>query len=233
MLTEEAHHMFVGDNGLQRVVRRTAELMKQHPAEDVRALGGIDLPTIQRVINFWYSYSLDLFGGEISSNAADFFGSSLKGRYREGDREEHTGLDQVRSVPVVEDGRVTDREVPLRNAMNEVLRDDYVSDCERGIQRWNRELEKAGLSECLSLPSRRFHRHQGQYSGHYFDLDGALIAEEEFERRRDEWLITDADMEYLRDLMTPVTAPGEIANWIAPPSRGIDGNPFEFEYVRL
>src|SRR5438045_6696354 len=70
MLTEEAHHMFVGDTGLSRVVRRTAQLMKQN--EDVRALGGIPLQIIQKYINFWFSYSLDLFGGEISSNSADF-----------------------------------------------------------------------------------------------------------------------------------------------------------------
>jgi hypothetical protein len=40
MLTEEAHHMFVGDTGLGRVVRRTAQLMKEG---DVRELGGIPL----------------------------------------------------------------------------------------------------------------------------------------------------------------------------------------------
>src|SRR5881394_2395936 len=83
MLTEEAHHMFVGDTGLSRVVKRTAQLMKQNPSEDVRALGGIPLEIIQKYINFWFSYSLDLFGGEISSNSADFFAAGLKGRFKE------------------------------------------------------------------------------------------------------------------------------------------------------
>src|SRR4029079_9696175 len=55
MLTEEAHHMFVGESGVQRVVQRTAELMKQNKNEDARAEGGIDLPTIQRYMNLWYS----------------------------------------------------------------------------------------------------------------------------------------------------------------------------------
>ncbi len=32
--------------------------------------------------------------------------------------------------------------------------------------------------------------------------------------------------------MHPVTEPGKIANWIAPPATGIKGKPFEFEYVR-
>src|ERR1700752_2054682 len=79
MLTEEAHHMFVGETGVLRVVQRTCELMKKNANEDARAEGGIDLPTMQKYLNLWYSVSLDLFGGEISSNAANFFASSLKG----------------------------------------------------------------------------------------------------------------------------------------------------------
>src|SRR5207248_3507429 len=82
MLTEEAHHLFVGETGVGRVVRRTAQLMKQNPNEDVRRSGGIPFRIIQRYINYWYSYSLDLFGGEISSNAAVFFAAGLKGRYQ-------------------------------------------------------------------------------------------------------------------------------------------------------
>src|SRR5262245_51985265 len=55
MLTEEAHHMFVGDTGVGRIVERTAQLMKQTPGEDVRAAGGIPLDMIQRSLNYWYS----------------------------------------------------------------------------------------------------------------------------------------------------------------------------------
>ena len=43
MLTEEAHHMFVGETGVGRIVQRTCELMKEHKTDDVRALGAIDL----------------------------------------------------------------------------------------------------------------------------------------------------------------------------------------------
>ena len=49
----------------------------------MRALGVIDLPTMQKYLNLWYSLSLDLFGGEISSNAASFFAAGLKGRAKE------------------------------------------------------------------------------------------------------------------------------------------------------
>jgi benzoyl-CoA 2,3-dioxygenase component B len=231
MLTEEAHHMFVGDTGLNRVVKRTAQLMKQG---DVRELGGIPLDIIQKHINFWFSYSLDLFGGEISSNSADFFAAGLKGRYREQEQyQDHIAAEQSLAMKVVADGQLKDREVPLRNALNEVLRAEYVRDCEKGLARWNKSLAEEGIAERLFLPGTRFHRHVGEYAGHCFDIEGKLITGEKFESRKSEWLPTMADREYVRSLMHPVIEPGKIANWIAPPATGIKGKPFEFEYVRL
>jgi benzoyl-CoA 2,3-epoxidase subunit B len=234
MLTEEAHHLFVGETGVGRVVKRTAQLMKQSPNEDVRHSGGIPLDIVQKHINFWFSYSLDLFGGEISSNSADFFAAGLKGRYQEQKKyEDHVIAGDSFALPVVEDGRLVRREVPLRNALNEVLRGEYVHDCERALARWNKFIAEEGVDYKLRLPSTRFHRHVGEYAGHFFDTDGELITEEEFERRRAEWLPTLEDREYVRSLMHPVTEPGKIANWIAPPAAGIKGRPFDFEYVRL
>jgi benzoyl-CoA 2,3-dioxygenase component B len=234
MLTEEAHHLFVGETGVGRVVKRTAQLMKENPEEDVLRLGGIPFDIIQRHINFWFSYSLDLFGGEISSNAADFFAAGLKGRYQEQKKyTEHRLAGDVFTLPVVEAGRLVEREVPMRNALNEVLRGEYVRDCERALERWNKFIAEEGVNYQLRLPSTRFHRHVGEYAGHSFDVDGQLITEEEFERRRAEWLPTPDDRAYVRSLMHPVTEPGKIANWIAPPAQGIKGKPFDFEYVRL
>ncbi|HLO00283.1 MAG TPA: benzoyl-CoA 2,3-epoxidase subunit BoxB [Pyrinomonadaceae bacterium] len=231
MLTEEAHHMFVGDTGLNRVVKRTAQLMKQG---DVRELGGIPLDIVQKHINFWFSYSLDLFGGEISSNSADFFAAGLKGRYREQEQyDDHIVAEQSFMMQVVDNGQLKDREIPLRNALNEVLRGEYVRDCEKGLARWNKTLAEEGISEKLFLPSTRFHRHVGEYAGHNFDMQGNPITAEEFERQKAAWLPTIEDREYVRSLMHPVTEPGKIANWIAPPATGIKGKPFEFEYVRL
>ena len=231
MLTEEAHHMFVGDTGLNRVVKRTAQLMKEG---DVRDLGGIPLGIIQKHINFWFSYSLDLFGGEISSNSADFFAAGLKGRYKEQEQyQDHIVAEQNFTMKVVEDGKISDREVPLRNALNEVLRGEYIKDCEKGLARWNKTLADEGINERLNLPNPRFHRHVGEYAPHNFDIEGNLITPEEFEQLKSEWLPSLEDREYVRSLMHPVTEPGKIANWIAPPSSGIKGKPFEFEYVRL
>ena len=208
--------------------------MKQNPDEDVRALGGIPLEIIQKYINFWFSYSLDLFGGEISSNSADFFAAGLKGRFKEQDQyRDHIAAEGLFTLMVVEDGKLVPREVPLRNALNEILRGEYVKDCEKGLARWNKALADEGINQRLYLPNVRFHRHVGEYAGHHFDLEGNLITKEEFERRKTDWLPTVEDREYVRSLMKAVTEPGKIANWIAPPAAGIKGKPFEFEYVRL
>jgi benzoyl-CoA 2,3-dioxygenase component B len=234
MLTEEAHHLFVGETGVGRVVKRTAQLMRESGDQNVREAGGIPLDIIQRYINFWFSYSLDLFGGEISSNSADFFAAGLKGRYKEqAQYDEHTAARGTFNLMVVEDGRLAPREVPLRNALNEILRGEYVKDCERAMTRWNKFIRDEGVEAQLYLPSTRFHRHVGEFAGHYFDIQGVLTSEQDFESRRDEWLPTIEDREYVRGLMHPVTEPGKIANWIAPPAAGIKGKPFEFEYVRL
>jgi benzoyl-CoA 2,3-dioxygenase component B len=233
MLTEEAHHLFVGETGMGRIIERSAQLQKEDPNGDVRSQGGIDFDLIQRTINYWFTYSLDLFGGEISNNASNFFATGLKGRFREDRYEDHKALDDSYRLAVVENGRLVEKDVPVRNAMNEVLRDQYVIDCERALQRWNKTLEEEGSPTRLTLPSRRFHRHQGIYADHHFDVNGNLISKDEFEASVGEWLLVPEDNDYLLSLMKPVYEPGQFANWIAPPRRGIEGRPLEFEYVKL
>ena len=236
MLTEESHHMFVGDTGLGRIIERTCELMKEAGfSEDVRRVGGIDLPMIQRHINFWFSQSLDLHGSEVSSNAASYFTNGLKGRAEEGKRaDDHVLSDDVYVLNAVdEQGRPIRREVPLRNALNEVLRDWYVDDCRSGIERWNKKLASQGIDFRLSLPDRRFNRQIGVFAGLRFDPSGRPISDVEWQQRRSEWLPTTADTEYLKSLQaTAVYQPGRFANYIAPPLRGINQKPIEFEYVR-
>ena len=113
MLTEEAHHMFVGDTGISRVVKRTLEVMKELNTEDpaaIRHAGAIDLPTVQRYLNFWFSSSLDLFGAEISSNAASYFANGLKGRPDEAHYEDHVAAEQMYTLEIPDGkGGVEDR----------------------------------------------------------------------------------------------------------------------------
>ena len=230
MLTEEAHHMFVGESGVGRIVERTAECLRA--GTDPRAAGALDLVIMQRYLNFWYSLSLDLFGSEVSTNAAHFFGAGLKGRPREDERyDDHLALEGGYEMDVYEEGRLVRRAIPLRSAMNEVLRDAYVEDCQKALDRWNRRLDGTGGQ--LVLPSRRFHRHRGTFAGHFFDPAGGEITGEAFERYRDQWLPSEADRAYVRSLMAhPVLEPGHFASWIAPPARGINHQPIDFQYVR-
>jgi benzoyl-CoA 2,3-dioxygenase component B len=202
-------------------------------SEDVRRVGGIDLPMIQKHLNQWFSLSLDLHGGEVSSNAASYFANGLKGRAKEDSFDDHLVKDAYYRMEFFENGASVAREVLMRNAMNEVLRDWYVGDCAAGVERWNRILERHGVSVRLRLPDRKFNRGIGMYSGFHFDPDGRPLSRDEWDRRKSEWLPTSADSEYLLSIMNePVYEPGKFANYIAPPRRGINQKPINFEYVR-
>ena len=234
MLTEEAHHLFVGETGVQRVVERTAQLMQEAPGEDVTAVGGIPLDLVQRYINEWYSSSLDLFGAEDSSNAASYFAQGLKGRYKEATAgyPDHVALEgeYALKVPGAE-GKLEERTIPMRRAMNLVLRDSYREDCLRALGKWNKVLEDHGIAFRLSLPHQRFNRVQGVYAGFRFDPEGKPLTEAEWQARAPQFVSTAADREYVRSLMKPCTEPGKFANWIAPPARGINRQPLDFLYV--
>jgi benzoyl-CoA 2,3-epoxidase subunit B len=232
MLKEEAHHMFVGAAGVGRVVDRTVQLMKEHDTDDVRGHGGIDVPTLQRYLNFHYSVSLDLFGAETSSNAANYFGSGLKGRFQEERRDDDHVLREVtRMVPMATDERIGEREVNALTALNETLRDDYVADCQKGVDRWNRTL--AEVDESLTLPHVGFNRAVGTFARRHVSPDGRLLDEGEWSRHVSSWLPSDADREHIQALMVGVTEPGKMAGWLAAPSVGIHSKPVDFEYVRV
>ena len=232
MLKEEAHHMFVGATGVGRVVQRTVELMRQHDTDDVRAHGGIDVATLQRYVNLHYSVSLDLFGAETSTNAANYYAAGLKGRFQEAARsDDHRLLDATRSVPCVDAGRLGVRQAPALAALNETLRDDYVADCRKGLDRWNRTLAEVGCE--LVLPHVGFHRAVGEFRDHFVSPDGRLLSHDEWSAGVRGWLPTDEDRAYVESLMVGVHEPGKMAGWIAAPSTGIHQKPVDYEYVRV
>jgi benzoyl-CoA 2,3-epoxidase subunit B len=233
MLTEEAHHMFVGQTGIARVIRRTCEVMNEFPDADPSEHGAIPLALIQRYINFWASSSLDLFGAEVSSNSANFFSAGLKGRANEDKYEDHVASEGVFNMERWKDDRLVNEEVPMRNAMNEVLREAYITDNLKGIEYWNRECEKAKVDFTFSYPHRRFNRTIGEYAGANFDPEGNPVDERTQAERQHTWLPSLEDRAFVKSLMQQVTAPGKFAAWIAPPLRGINGQDIELEYVRL
>ncbi|MPZ23398.1 MAG: benzoyl-CoA 2,3-epoxidase subunit BoxB [Dehalococcoidia bacterium] len=240
MLTEEAHHMFVGTTGISRVVQATCDAMKAAGIDDptqverVRALGVIDLPTIQKKMNLHFALSLDLFGSEVSTNAANFFSSGLKGRYQETKiDDDHQLKDSTYPVLKLVDGQVRLVHEPALTALNMRLRDDYVEDCERGIQRWNKIIQESGFDLQLGLPHVAFYRQIGEFRDAQASPDGELLDAATWARRRHEWLPTEEDGEFIATLMQPEARPGQFARWIAPPRVGIDNRPGDFEYVKI
>ena len=237
MLTEEAHHMFVGESGISRTIQRTCQIMKEHGTEDpeqVRQQGVIDLPTLQRYLNFHFSVTIDLFGADQSSNAATFYSSGLKGRYEETKRDDdHLLKGEHYLILEVQNGKLVEKEVPMLNSLNEVLRDDYIKDSIAGIGRWNKVIEKAGLSFRLQAPHKAFNRHIGTFAGMRVSPDGRVISEAEWQANVRSWLPTEEDRAYVASLMGRVIEPGKMANWIAPPPVGINRQPVDFDYVRF
>jgi benzoyl-CoA 2,3-dioxygenase component B len=232
MLKEEAHHMFVGAAGVARIVQRTVELMKQHDSADVAEHGGIDVATLQRYLNFHYSVSLDLFGAETSTNAANYFAAGLKGRFQEERRDDDHRLGaSTRRVPTVSDGAVTTREASALAALNETLRDDYVADCQKGVERWNRTLAEVDLE--LRLPHVGFNRAVGAFRDQHVSPSGELLDAEQWSAAVDGWLPTAVDRAHVESLMVGVTEPGRMAGWVAPPAAGVHAKPIDYEYVRI
>lgn len=224
--------MFVGAGGVGRVVQRTAELMAEHDTTDVTPWGGINVDTLQRYLNLHYSVSLDLFGAETSTNAANYFAAGLKGRYQEAARlDDHRLQAATQTVAEVTGDRIGDREAPALSALNATLRDDYTEDCQKGVDRWNRTLAAVGAE--LRLPHVGFHRKVGRFAGHHVTPAGQVVAEADWQARRAEWLPTGADRAHVASVMRLVTEPGRMASWLAPPASGIHAQPVDFEYVRL
>src|SRR5580658_6622540 len=235
MLKEEAHHMMVGTTGVDRVVERTTQVMVENETDDVAALGVIPLPVIQKYLNFHYSVSLDLFGSETSTNVANYYTAGIKGRWLEERRRDDHKLtdDSIMVDSLTPDGEIGHTEVSALTGLNTDLRREYIADCEGGVKRWNRILAEAGLPQRLHLPHSAFNRKVGAFSGIEATPDGEILTVGEWEHQKGHWLPTDTDKTFVRSLMRPVHERGKIAAWIAPPRHGINGKPFDYDYVHL
>jgi len=231
--------MMVGTTGVDRVVERTAQVMVENDTDDVGALGAIPLPVIQKYLNFHYSVSLDLFGGETSTNVANYYTAGLKGRWLEGRRKDDHKLASdsimVDAIDDAGDGQpaISQLEVSALAGLNTDLRREYIADCQGGVNRWNKILAAAGLPHRVKLPHIAFNRRVGAFAGIEASPDGELLSADEWAGQQGQWLPTDVDKTYVRSLMQPVHERGRIAAWIAPPRNGINGQPFDYDYVHL
>ncbi len=238
MLTEEAHHMFVGDTGINRVVRRTLEVMKELNTDDpvaIRNAGAIDLPTVQRYLNFWFSSSLDLFGSETSSNAASYFANGLKGRPDEARYEDHLAIDQIYALELPDgDGGMktrTDSDAQCDERSHARLLRDRLRAGRQALEPADREggLFASGC-RCLARASAAI---SGAGPASRPTPPAGRSRRRSSTRALSEWLPSESDQAYIMSLMHGVNEQGKMAAWIAPPDRGINNNPVDYEYVRL
>ncbi len=240
MLTEEAHHMFVGETGVGRTIQATVDAMTAAGITDpydtnrIRDLGVIDLPTIQKKLNLHYSLSLDLFGNEVSTNAANAFNAGIKGRYMEHRLDDDHQLQRdTYDVKMVSEDQIVTEQMPALNAINMRLRDDYVKDASGGLTRWNKIMKRKNVDFEFRLPHEGFNRNIGVFANVSVDPQGNIISPDSWEAQMAEWLPTKADGEFIQSLMKPCYEPGRYASWIAPPKVGINNQAGDFEYVKL
>ncbi len=235
VLKEEAHHMFVGTTGVDRVVARSAQLIREHDTMDIGSRGGIPLEIIQKYINFHYTVSLDLFGGETSTNAGNYYTAGLKGRWQETRRKDDHHLTDASTFlqKPNADGTWSQDEVQTLLALNLDLRGEYISDCENGLKRWNKILADSDINFRFALPHPGFNRNVGVNAEFHVTPEGTIVDEQTWQAGRDRWLPTSEDLMFVRSLMRPVYQRGKIASWVSPPTNGINGKPFDYEYVYL
>lgn len=232
--------MLVGRTGVARIIQRTSEIMQEHGITDhqdidgVRKHGVIDLPTIQKKINFHFSVTLDLFGAEISTNAANAFNASIKGRFGEPRiDDDHQLHNDTYPVTQVVDGELKQVDVPAISAVNARLLDVYIDECANIVTSWNRIIAESGIDFEMHLPHRGFNRQVGEFSAYSVNPEGELMPGPDWERLSAGWLPSAEDGDYILSLMKPELRPGRFAPWIAAPKAGIDGKPGDFEYVRI
>ena len=214
---------------VQRVIERTCEAMKAAGIEDphdiakVRALGVIDLPTIQKKANLHFSLSLDLFGSEVSTNAANFYSAGIKGRFHETRiDDDHVLTGATYPVLKMVDGAIKLVDEPALTALNMRLRDDYTQDCAKGVERWNKIIEKTGVNFRLVLPHVAFNRRIDEFRDVEATPSGVLMDQAAWAKERDKYLPSASDGDFIASLMKPVAEPGQFASWISPPKVGID-----------
>jgi benzoyl-CoA 2,3-dioxygenase component B len=147
--------------------------------------------------------------------------------------DDHRLKDAAYPVFGVTEGKLVQTEAPALNALNERLRDEYIKDTLAGVARWNRVMQKHGVAFQLALPHKGFNRQIGSFAGARLSPEGRVLSQQEWEANASGWLPTAEDRAFVESLMGRVVEPGKFANWIAPPERGINNQPVDFEYVRF
>ena len=207
--------------------------LKTDDPKKLREAGVIDLPPIQRYLNFHFSVTIDLFGADESSNAATFYSTGLKGRFEEGKRtDDHQLRGQSYKVLHAANGQLSERKCrcSTRSTKCCATTTSRTACGRRPLEQGDREGRHPFK---LTVPHKAFHRNIGALAGVKVSPDGRVISEAEWNAKVGEWLPTAEDRAFVASLMGRVVEPGKFANWIAPPVMGINRQPVNFEYVRF
>ena len=121
----------------------------------------------------------------------------------------------------------------MLNALNEVLRDDFIRDSVGGIERWNKVMAKNGVAFRLAVPHKAFNRKIGTFAGIHVTPEGRVVDAGTWNAGARDWLPTAEDRAFVASLMGRVVEPGRYAGWIAPPPMGVNRQPADFEYIRF
>ena len=181
--------------------------MKEAGIEDpndiaaVRKLGVIDLPTMQKKANLHFSLSLDLFGSEVSTNAANYYNSGVKGRFQETRIEDDHQLTK-RHLPGEQAGRRQDQDGGRagadrhQHAPARRLR-DRLRQGRGALEQGDREdRRRPSGSSCRTSPSTatsassRTSRRRP---------DGEVLSDAEWAKRKDQWLPSKADGDFIAE----------------------------------
>ena len=240
MLTEEAHHMFVGETGVQRTIEATCAAMDKGRDQGPERGRGDPQARRGRPAALAAEGQLPHVGHARPVRRRDFqqrrrgVQRGLKGRFNEANlKDDHALADATYPVERVVDGRIVVDEVPALRAINARLLDDYIKDCQGGVDRWNKVIEKAGIAFRFAQPHKGFNRRIGEFGGKRISPAGDVLSEDEWQAQSGAWLPNDADMTFINSLMVACREPGQYASWIAPPRVGINSQTGDFEYVKI
>ena len=137
-------------------------------------------------------------------------------------------------MQAIDNGKIVNQKVPMRNAMNEVTRIAYVNDCAIGVKRWNRLITKFGFEELqLSLPSTKFRRNIGLWANLSIDPKGKFLEKNKYTELMKSWIPSELDKSFIKSLMIQEIEPGKTASWIGLPKRGINNQSLEYDYVDI
>ena len=130
--------------------------------------------------------------------------------------------------PTPADDGIGEREAPALTALNETLRDDYVADCQKGVDRWNRTLAEVGEELALPTSASTATSARSPAGG---EPDGRLVDEDDgVGGTRPTWLPTADDRAFVESLMVGVTEPGQDGRL---GGAALDGDPRQTRRLRV